>query len=260
MSNIIEVKNFVLYCNDKLIFDDISFNISKKDFVTIMGANGSGKSLLASVLIGLLPYEGNIKLDNEELSSLENEYILNMISVIMDDNEQLFVEKNVVSELMDICVNSQLLKSVIKELEIQDLLERDPRTLSVGEKQLINIACAVLEQKRIIILDNALCMLDQNNKNRVLKLLKKINDNGIVIINITQDSEEALFSKKILLFADKEVVVDENLKTAFNKEKEFCRARINLPFIAELCAKLKYYNIVSKIELDSIKLVNDIWK
>ena len=52
------------------------------------------------------------------------------------------------------------------------------------------------------------------------------------------------------------------LKNRYELSLEYClsNAHINLPFIAELCTKLKYYNIISKIELDSVKLVNNIWK
>lgn len=260
MMNIIEVNNLTLYYNDNLIFKDISFNVGSKDFITVMGANGSGKSLLIHLLLGLLPYDGSVKLMNQELKEMHKDDIMTNISLIMDDYDDLYVENNVVSEFMNINVNSKLLKSIIRDLELQNLLERDPRTLSVGEKQLINIACTILEQKPIIILDNALSMLEPNRKNKVIKLLKKLNEKGTVIINITHDSEELLFSKRMLLLDNNTIVIDDSVKNAFLKEKEFSNAHISLPFIVELCTKLKYYNVISKVELDSMKLVNDIWK
>lgn len=260
MTNIIEINNLGLSYNDKLVFNNISFSANKKDFITIMGSNGSGKSLLANTLMGILPYEGSIKINGEELSSLTKDDISNNFSMIMDDNDNLYVEKTVISELMNICIDSRLLKMVIKELNIHELLERDPRTLSVGEKQLINIACVILEQKKIIILDNAFCMLDVYNKKRVFNLLKKINAKGTIIINITQDSEELLFSKRVIIVDKGTIIVDDDINKAFLKEKEFLSAHVNLPFIVELCTKLKYYNILSEIELDEMKLVNAIWK
>lgn len=260
MADIIEVKNLTLHYNDILIFKDISFSISSKDFITIMGANGSGKSLLAHVLIGLISYDGSVKLMGEEVKKIDRDIIMSKISFIMDDYDNYYLEKNVVSEFMDINVNSKLLKSIIRELELQNLLERDPRTLSVGEKQLINIACAILEQKPIIILDNALSMIDQNKKKKVFNLLKRINEKGTIIINVTQDSEDILYSKRVIVLNDNKMIIDDSIKNALMKEKEFSNAHINLPFIAELCIKLKYYNIISKIELDSVKLVNNIWK
>ena len=63
MTNIIEINNLVLSYNDKLVFNNISFSANKKDFITIMGSNGSGKSLLANTLMGILPYEGSIKIN-----------------------------------------------------------------------------------------------------------------------------------------------------------------------------------------------------
>lgn len=260
MTHIIEVNHLNLYYSNRLILDEVSFNIDENDFITIMGSNGSGKSLLAKVIIGLLPYKGSIKFQNQEISTLDSESIISNISLIMDDTDSLYIESTVVDELMGISNDSKLIKKVIAELNIQDLLDRDPRTLSIGEQQLINVACAILEQKKIIILDNALCMLDQYNKNRVLSLLKKMNTKGTIVVNLTQDSEDLLFSKRVIILNGNSIIIDESVKTAVTKEKEFYSARINLPFIAELCTKLKYYNIVSKIELDRIKLVSAIWK
>lgn len=98
------------------------------------------------------------------------------------------------------------------------------------------------------------------NKKRVFNLLKKINAKGTIIINITQDSEELLFSKRVIIVDKGTIIVDDDINKAFLKEKEFLSAHVNLPFIVELCTKLKYYNILSEIELDEMKLVNAIWK
>ena len=61
--NIIEIKNLNFNYNDKQIFKDFNLNIKKSSFTTIIGLNGSGKSTLIRILLGLLDYNGEIKID-----------------------------------------------------------------------------------------------------------------------------------------------------------------------------------------------------
>ena len=103
-------------------------------------------------------------------------------------------------------------------------------------------------------------MLDCYNKAKVMNVLRQYNKKGLTVINITQNSEDLLYGNRVILFDNGDIVLNESLKEALLNDKIFVNAHINLPFMADLCTKLKYYDLIQKIELDRVRLVNSIWK
>lgn len=260
MTNIIEIRDVILEFNNKRIFNKLSLDIASGDFVTVMGSNGSGKSRLAHILYGILPYLGSVKLAGKPITKDNAEEIRKNLSVVFEDSSNLFVTDNVLDELNCGSVSKKDVDDIIKKLDIAHLLSRNPNTLSSGESQLISLACALVSRPLVLVLDEALNALDNFNKKRVMKVLNQYNKKGLTIINITQNSEDILCGNRVVVFDNGTVVLNEPLKKALEQEKVFTSAHIALPFMADLCTKLKYYNLVSKIELDKVRLVNSIWE
>ena len=260
MSNIIEIRDVTLTCENKKIFNKLSFNIESGSFVTIMGANGSGKSRLAHILYGILPYLGSVKIAGKVITEQTVEEIRKNVGIVFENPENLFVTDNVLEELSYSAISDKDVDYIVKKFEISHLLGRKHSSLSSGEKQLVAVACALVSRPLVLVLDEGINMLDCYNKVKVMNVLRQYNKKGLTVINITQNSEELLYGNHVVLFDSGEIILNEPLKEALLKDKVFINARVNLPFMADLCTKLKYYNLIQKIELDKVRLVNYIWK
>ncbi len=128
--------------------------------------------------------------------------------------------------------------------------------LSNGEKELIEILYAFMNYKIIVFTDST-SNIDNLKREKIFKYVK---NNKITLINITNKSEDIIYSDKVMLVKDKKIILNIDLKDILNHEKEFKENNIELPFMAELSLKLRYYNLINKPIFSMTKMVNKLWK
>lgn len=269
MEKIISVKNLNFSYGDKKIFDDFSMEIKKGDYVTLIGPNGSGKSTLIRILLGFVKADGEIKIDDLEMSHQNVKKIISKIGVVFENPDNQFVAETVMDDiafsLENMQINSKEIKKRIEEigkyLEIEDIMTREPHTLSGGQKQLVSLASALVTEPEILILDEALTMVDLDIREKIYEILKKINkEMGITILNVTHEMEEILYGNTIIVINDGKLVISGSTKKVIKEEKIFNKLGLSLPFMAELSIKLKYYGLIDDIIIDMDEMVNKLWK
>lgn len=258
------IKNLNFSYKNKIIFNDLNLEIKNSEFVFIIGKSGSGKTTLVKILSGLIKENFDIKIDNVETNELKK-----IMNVSFEGLNTIFITDTVREELelklknLNIPkeeINEQI-KKIAKYLEIENILDCEPNSLSGGEKELVKIAAALLGNPKIIILDECTSMLDGITKEKVYKYLKKINrENKTTIICTTNDMDDLLYGKRIVMLGNKNIVLDSKTNKAFENEKIFKENNLELPFMASLSIKLKYYNLLDEIILDINKMVNKLWK
>ena len=202
---LLNVKNLWFgYDKEKIILNGIDFKVKKGEYLTIIGGNGSGKSTLLKLLAGLIkPIKGKVK------------YVKNSkISYIHQNPMIQFSEDSVLKELSNIreskietdfninpfkkskkeevktdneIVLSDYAEELVDYFDIKKLLNNHPYDCSGGEQQKIAFIKALLEKPDIMILDEPTKGLDPISNNKLSKLLKKVNDEGITIIMTTHD-------------------------------------------------------------------------
>lgn len=250
----IEINNL----NYENIFQDLDLKINEKDFITIVGSSCSGKTTLAKLLCGLI--------ENESIKRNGNN---NDIAVVFDNVELNFIYETVIENLVFPLENKNLskkeidikLNEITSYLKIEDLLNCNISSLSGGEKELIALACSLIIEPKLLILDEAFSMLDIIQKEKLFKLLKKINrEKKTTIIYLTSDIESSIYGKSIAVIANKKIIKQGLLKDILTDEKTFKSAKQKLPFMADLSLKLKYYNLIDDIILDESKMVDALWK
>ena len=111
----------------------------------------------------------------------------------------------------------------------------------------------------VLLIDNMLCWLDKNDRNKVLKKLKNISKKKIVII-ITNNMEDLIYANRIVLLNDGNVVIDDDRDNFFLDKKRLERYKVSLPFLVDLSYNLMLYNIINDVYFDVGKLVDAIWK
>lgn len=258
---IIEIKN-LSYQN---IFKNLNLNIKEGDFIFISGKTSSGKTLLLKMILGLV--DTDIKVFNMDLKSNLKEVRKN-IGIVFENPDNYFVADTVKEEISFILENLKYKRSEINSrvdeisdiLNIKHLLKLNPHSLSGGEKELVALASALVNKPKLLLIDGSLSMLDEITKDKVYNYLKKINkEEKLTIISTTNNLEDSLYGKELVLL-DKNVILKEKINKAFDNEEVFKKCNLEMPFMANLSHKLKYYGLVDKVILNMDKMVNELWK
>ena len=181
MSEIIKIENLNFGYNKDLLYENFNLTIEEGDWVSILGANGAGKTTLVKLIIGLLNNHETIKIDDMVLNRKNIREIRKLIGVVFDNPEIQFVSETVKDEIAFTLENLQIPKEeihelvteVAKRLKITDLLDIEPHRLSGGQMQKVALASALVLKPKILILDEALSMIDPYDKTEIMKMLKK---------------------------------------------------------------------------------------
>jgi energy-coupling factor transporter ATP-binding protein EcfA2 len=268
MNNIIEVKKLVYSSDNKKILDNISFDVKYGEFVTFICNEASGKSTLCKILSGLIITNSSIKIDNIILNESNSRMIRKNISFITENPDNIFLGENIKEDISFYLKNKGFKKNEIEEkikkyssgMGISKILNMSSNNISLGQKQIVAFFLAVSSNPKILIMDNALSMVDKEAKKKIFKLLKQYNKKGMTILNFTNDSNDSLIGNSVGVMLKNKLLIKDSLEVVFNDSKLFNTNGINLPFIVELSKKLSYYNLVESVYYDEKKLVDAIWK
>ncbi len=256
--NIICIEDLNFRYNDKIIFKNLNLTIKKNKITTIIGANGSGKSILASMLIGEIPTFDKIKYNDTILN--KNSKKINKEILLV--NNYKFSKISVLDEFLSICPKDELeleLSKLNKYLDLSNIMNLNLDQLNDSSKTLVMIALTLLKKPKVIIIDSILENLDGDKKNKVFKLLLKISSNT-TIINITYNIEDALIKSDIKILGNSTILLSGGREKIFRSEKLLNNIGFKLPFIIELCNRLKFYDLIDKNIYCMDKLVNTLWK
>ncbi|WP_369900539.1 ABC transporter ATP-binding protein [Bacillus manliponensis] len=227
MKNIIKVEAVEKHFGDQVIIPPLSLNIKEGEFLTILGPSGCGKTTLLRMIAGFeKPTIGSILLDEEKINDLPP-YKRNMNLVFQ--HYALFphmtVEKNIcfgmkmqnVSE----AEQKQRAEEAMRLTQLTDFRNRKPAKLSGGQQQRVAIARAIVNNPRVLLLDEPLGALDFKLRKDLQRELKGLQRNlGITFIYVTHDQEEAMsMSDRIVVMNKGQIEQVGTPKEIYNKPK-----------------------------------------
>ena len=244
--------------------NDIDFNLDAKDFACIVG--NANDLILYTLLNG--HKKCNIFIGDLELNKDNILEIRKRMSIVCYKHLDIFVGETVRDEISfgleslgwtkdDITMS---IISLAREFRLTELLDRDCYSLGSSDKVKMKILEALIIKPKIIVLDNIMCELDYSDKILVFNALKDFKKQGGIIINLTNDIEESLYSDKIIVVYDKKLIAMGKTLSVLNEEKILKRLGIGLPFIVDLNRYFMDYGMINKYYLDSEKLVGALWK
>ncbi len=213
-NNIIELKNVKkTYDGKTYVIEDFSLEIKEGEFVTFLGPSGCGKTTILRMIGGFdTQTEGEIYLEGNDISILPpNKRPINTVFQKYALFPHLNVYDNIAFGLkMKKVDKAEMDKKVSEALEIVDLEgfeKRNISTLSGGQQQRIAIARAIVNQPKVLLLDEPLSALDYKMRKEMQLELKSMHKKlGITFIFVTHDQEEALtMSDKVVVMADGEI-------------------------------------------------------
>jgi ABC-2 type transport system ATP-binding protein len=200
--------------------ENVSFNIEKGEIFGILGPNGAGKSTIVNILNTLVkPDKGDVIIDGVNIND-DGETIKLIMGVVPQEialYEELSAYENLMfwGGLYNI-PKQELKKNVNKTLEIVDLESRKKdriKTFSGGMKRRINIACSLLHNPKILLLDEPTVGVDPQNRNHIFEVIERLNYEGMTIIYTTHYMEEAeRFCDKISIIDVGRIIAQGTLK------------------------------------------------
>lgn len=170
------------YRKNIIALDNVSIKLPDTGLVFLSGDSGSGKSTLLNIISTLeIPTTGEVLFNEKKLVG-ENakNYLRNDISIIFQDNN-LFENLTVYDNLN--IYGSTNIDDLLKELDISELKKRLVKHLSGGEKRRVSIGRAILKNPKVLLCDEPDASLDEENRENIYNILKKLSKNMLVIVS-----------------------------------------------------------------------------
>lgn len=219
------------YNKDRLILEDINFNIMKNSLTSIVGESGSGKSTIAKILRKINKgYKGSIKFGDIELRDIDDKSLVNNICIVSNSNHifkgtvrenLLFAKKNASKEDMIRVLRQVNLYDFFYENDGLDtkILE-NASNLSGGQKQRLSIARALLKDSKIYIFDEATSNIDVESEEIIMNIIFNMSKNKTVIV-ISHSLMNVMKADKIMVLKDGKLVECADHDSLMNNRKTY---------------------------------------
>jgi branched-chain amino acid transport system ATP-binding protein len=197
----LEVENIHSYYGNIHALKGVSLTVDKGEIVTLIGANGAGKSTTLRTITGMLkPREGNIRLDGEELSTYKAHEIVYKGIAMVPEGRRIFARLNVTENLEMGAYSRNNKQEIAEDLErvftlFPRLKERQNQvagTLSGGEQQMLATGRAMMARPRILLMDEPSMGLAPVLVEAIFDTIERINKDGTTILLVEQNALMAL--------------------------------------------------------------------
>lgn len=235
--NILEINNCTFsYVKRHYAVKDVSLEIKKGEYIALLGHNGSGKSTLAKLIVGLLkPKSGEIIIDGIVLDEESVDRIRHKVGIIFQNPDNQFVGVTVKD---DVAFGLENLKIPYEEMNerinyftdlvgMKEFLNRNPETLSGGEKQRVAIAGALAYNPDILIFDEATSMLDPKGVKEVNEVINSLKEKKTILM-ITHNLKEALNADRVFVMNDGEIVLSGKPEEVFKNKDILIKSGLDI--------------------------------
>lgn len=269
MANAVDINNLSFeYEEGAKTIDHISFSVPKGSYTVVLGHNGSGKSTIAKLIIGLLePKTGDITVDGIHLDEEHLYDVREKVGIVFQNPDNQFIGSTVRDDiafgLENLCVPTEDMEDIIqtyaKKVNMTEFLDHEPTKLSGGQKQRVAIAGILAMHPSIIILDEATSMLDPRGKIEINNLVHELNKTqNMTILSITHDIEEAALSDHVILLDNGHIIDEGAPEKVLTQKEELEHIGLDVPFAYKISKKLHNSGYPIKPIINKEKLVKEL--
>ena len=200
--------------------DGISFTLEEVQIYGILGPNGAGKTTTLEMIEGLTDIDEGYAIVNG-INVADDPYaVKEIIGVQLQSNE--YFDSLSLKELLilfgKLYQNNVDAKSLLNKVDLLEKINSKPEELSGGQKQRFSIACALVNEPKVLFLDEPTTGLDPQAKHNLWELIKELNLSGMTIILTTHNMEEAEnLCHKVAIMDKGKIIIEGNPKDLINK-------------------------------------------
>ena len=265
ISGVIEFRNVSYSKNNNMILENISFSLKKNKYNVIIGKNGSGKSTILKLIVGLEKISGGqIFIDNEELVYKRDELykIRKKTGIVFQESNEHIIGETVAESLIFGMENNRIplekmkenMDKYIKLFQLENIIDKKTVNLSGGEKQKVALAGAVITEPEIILLDEVTEMWDKATKDKMNGIIEEFLKDGKTVVSVTHNPEEIKRSDNIVFITEEGKIVTGKSEEVNKIIEEKENTEINHEVISEYSADLTKISL--KEEEIKIKMKN----
>ena len=246
---------------------NLSLIVEKGEYVALAGMNGSGKSTLAKLLNGLfVPSSGEVLIDGVPTSDEKSVFdVRKKVGMVFQnpDNQTVatIIEDDVAFGPENIGLPREEIRTrvdeALKAVDMYDYKDRTASKLSGGQKQRVAIAGVLAMRPEVLIFDEATSMLDPVGRREVLDVAGKLNKEGITVINITHNMEEAALAERVIVLRKGRLAIDGTPSQVFSSSL-LTACGLTPPPVYQLAARLDEAGFDLKGITDEDKLTEEI--
>ena len=206
MNRVIEVNEvfFSYPGSDRKVLNECSLDIEQGELVSILGSNGAGKSTLLNCIAGLFSVDdGSIKLCEKDIKQLHQKDIAKIIGYVQQNQRSNFAYSVFDYVMMGRAYNvglfekpgkedEEIVKEVLKNMDIDYMSDKSITELSGGERQQIAIARAVVQKPKAILFDEPTAHLDYGNQIKTLRMIDDLRKKGFAVIMTTHNPDHCM--------------------------------------------------------------------
>ena len=238
------------YDGEKNALEDVSFKIGKGEFVSILGKNGSGKSTITKLIMGVIEADsGSAYLNGEDLSTLSIFERSQKVGVVMQNPNHMISHHMIFDEVAFGLRNRGIDEVTIKE-KVESVLELcglskfrhwPIEALSYGQKKRVTIAAILVLEPELLILDEPTAGQDYRNYTSMLAFIQKLNSElGITVVIISHDMHLVLeYTTRSIVIADSKLIANAPMTEVFSQPSLLDRANLCTTSIYELATMMK---------------------
>ena len=214
----LNIKNLNYMSKGKKILKDINFITEEKKITVIAGNNGSGKSTLLKILHGIIQHtSGTINWGEIPVHEVRKEQSMVFQNPILL-NRTTFENIMYVAKRKNIETNESVDK-IIKQLNLESIINIESKYLSGGEKQKVAIAMSIISNPKIIFLDEPTSQLDPVYKNEIENIITNLSENNTKIFMTSHDIAQIdRIGKEIIFLDDGEIIFHDKVKDFINEK------------------------------------------
>ena len=233
----IEFKNVSFsYEKEHPVLKNMSFSIEKGEAVGLIGANGAGKSSMLKVLLGLLPHEGEILVNDIPLCKQNLAQIRRVLGFVLQNSDNQMFMPTVYDDMMFGLLNYGMNKedaerrvdAVLEQLGLTQLKNKYNHKISGGEKRMAAIATVLAMEPEVIIMDEPSVSLDPYNRRAVINVINSLTQTKIIASHDLDMIMETC--RRVILISDGQIVASGAAMEILRNKELLENNRMELPF------------------------------
>ncbi|MCL5075522.1 MAG: energy-coupling factor transporter ATPase [Chloroflexi bacterium] len=221
---------------------DINLDVFPGEVVALVGQNGSGKTTLAKHIIGLLkPGRGTVQVMGQDVAKASTAELARQVGYVFQNPDRQLFEATLLDEVAyglkiqgDVQAGEKA-QRILELFDLTSLADESPFSLSMGQKQRIAIASALVTEPNILILDEPVEGLDERNRRVLIDLIRKLHRSGKTIILISHDMNfVAKCSTRVVILQQGRILADGETREIFANPNLFVDTSLRLPLVTAL--------------------------